>query len=166
MVVPNIKQLRESRGMTQEQLGLLIGMGKSQISRMEHGTLGSIETYSRVLQALGYRPEVRYVDERPGNNLNRDSVLSLLKVYYLYNNSVLGIEKMGLFGSFARDEANEESDIDILISLHKPSLLKYSSISRQLEYIFGRKVDLVSETAIHTDEFAKQLSKDVIYVSE
>ena len=166
MEIPDIKQLRKSRGMTQEQLGLLIGMDKSQISRMEHGTLGSIETYSRVLRALGYRPEVVYVDERPGNDLNREAVLSLLKVYYTYNKSVLGIEKMGLFGSYARDEANDGSDIDILITLQKPSLLKYSSISRQLESIFCRKIDLVSEKAIHRDEFAKQLSKDVMYVSE
>ena len=152
--------------MTQEQLGLLTGMGKSQISRMEHGTLGSMETYSRVLQALGYRPEVVYIDERPGSILDKDNVLSLLKVYYIYNKKEFGIKKIGLFGSYARDEANDGSDIDVLISLQKPSLLKYSSISRQLERIFGRKVDLVSEKAIHTEEFAKQLTKDVIYVSE
>ena len=152
--------------MTQEQVGLLAGMSKSQISRMEHGTLGSMETYSRVLHALGYKPEVMYIDERPGNILNRDTVLSLLKVYYTYNKEDLGIERIGLFGSFSRDEANSGSDVDILVSLTKPSLLKYSNIARQLETIFGRKVDLVSEKAVHTDAFAHQLANDLIYVSE
>ena len=152
--------------MTQEQVGLLVGMSKSQISRMEHGTLGSIETYTRVLQALGYKPELVYLDERPGDMLNRDNVLSLLKVYYIYNKENLGIEKLGLFGSFSRDEATSESDVDILVSLSKPSLLKYSNIARQLEIVFGRKVDLVSEKAVHTDDFARQLEKDLIYVSE
>lgn len=39
-----IKNLRKSRNLIQEQLGVLSGMTKSQISRMEKGTLGSPET--------------------------------------------------------------------------------------------------------------------------
>ena len=42
--------------MTQEQVGILAGMSKSQVSRMENGKLGSPATFSRVLDALGYRP--------------------------------------------------------------------------------------------------------------
>lgn len=38
--------------MTQEQVGILAGMSKSQVSRMEKGELGSPETYDRVISLL------------------------------------------------------------------------------------------------------------------
>ncbi len=101
MFEPDIKSMRLARGMTQEQVGILSGMSKSQISRMERGKLGSPDTFSKVLEALGYRPVVSYVDERPGEKLNRSTVLALLKVYYIYNKASLGIESIALFGSFA-----------------------------------------------------------------
>ena len=166
MYRPDIRSLRFSRGMTQEQVGLLAGMSKSQISRMEHGTLGSPDTYFRVLQALGYEPSISYVDVRQGNRMDRDTVLSLLKVYYLYNKDSFGIESIGLFGSYARGEAGLDSDIDVVISLSDPSLLKYASIQGQLEKIFKRKVDLLSSKSILPESFKEQLRKDVIYVSE
>jgi len=166
MTGPDIKGMRLRRGMTQEQVGLLAGMSKSQISRMESGQLGSAETFSRVLLALGYRAVTSYIDDRPGSELNKASVLSMLKVYYLCNKKDLGINELGLFGSFARDETGPDSDIDIIISLERADLFQYATISRQLEKIFGRKIDLISSSAILRKDFAEQLKKDVIYVSE
>ena len=161
----DIKEIRKCRKMTQEQVGILAGMSKSQVSRMENGELGSPETYERVLSALGYRIVVQLEDVRKDSELNRDRILSLLKVYYLYNKDKYGIERIGLFGSFARDEAKADSDVDIIISLAKPNLLAYSIISRQLQTIFGRSVDLISSKALLKDSFRANLEKEVIYVS-
>ena len=161
----DIKAIRKSRKMTQEQVGILAGMSKSQISRMEKGELGSLETYERVLSALGYRIVVLLEDVRKDDDLNRDQVVSMLEVYYLCNKEKFGIERLGLFGSFARNEAGEDSDVDIVISLEKPNLFTYSIISRQLETIFGRKVDLVSEKSNLKETFRSNLEKEVIYVS-
>ena len=97
-------------------------MSKSQISRMENGKLGSPATYARVLDALGYKAVVHYEDVRGGNALGREQILSMLKVYYLCNKSELGIERIGLFGSFARNEARPDSDIDFIVTLTKPDL--------------------------------------------
>ncbi len=166
MFEPDIRSMRRARGMTQEQVGILAGMSKSQISRMESGKLGSPETFSRVLNALGYRPVISYVDERTGRNLNRETVLSLLKVYYLYNKTSLGIERIGLFGSFARNEAGAGSDIDIMISLETPDLYKYYTISQQLETVFGRKIDLVSAKSHFQEGFLESIEKDLVYVTE
>jgi len=151
--------------MTQEQVGILSGMSKSQISRMERGKLGSPDTFSKVLKALGYRPVVSYVDERPGEKINRSTVLALLKVYYIYNKASLGIESIALFGSFARDEAGPESDIDILVSLKQPSLYQYYTLTKQLETVFGRKVDLVSAKAHFQEGFMENIQKDLVYVT-
>lgn len=160
-----IKDLRKSRGMTQTQVGILAGMGKTQISRMERGTLGSIETVSRVLDALGYEMVIDFRDLRKSEVLDFETVLSMLKVYYLNNFKNLGIEKLGLFGSFARGEQTEESDIDILITLKTPSLFLYGKIAGELEQVFGRKIDLISSKSRLNDSFRKQLKKEVIYVS-
>ena len=160
----NIKRMRKARGMTQEQVGILAGMSKSQISRMESGKLGSPATYARVLDALGFRPVVHYEDVRGGNGLGRDQILSMLKVYYLCNKVELGIERIGLFGSFARNEARTDSDIDIIITLTKPDLFLYSTISRQLETVFGRHVDLISSKSLLPESFRNHLEKEVVYV--
>ena len=166
MFEPDRKSMRRARGMTQEQVGILAGMSKSQISRMESGKLGSPETFSRVLDALGYRPVISYVDERTSRNLDRETVLSILKVYYLYNKDSLGIERIGLFGSFARNEAGTGSDIDIMISLETPDLYKYYTVSQQLETVFGRKVDLVSAKSHFREGFLENIKKDLVYVTE
>ena len=156
--------MRKSRGMTQEQVGILAGMSKSQISRMESGKLGSPSTYARVLDALGYKAVVHYEDVRGGNGLGKNQILSMLKVYYLCNKSSLGIEKIGLFGSFARNEGRPDSDIDIIITLAKPDLFLYSTITSQLETVFGRHVDLVSSKSKLPESFRNRLEKEAIYV--
>lgn len=161
----DIKAARKSRGMTQEQVGILAGMSKSQVSRMENGTLGSPDTYERLLSAMGYRIVVSLEDVRTSTVVDRDYILSLLKVYYLYNKEKLGIESIGLFGSFARNESGPESDVDILIGLKQPNLFSYALIQGQLESVFGRKVDLISSKSKLKDSFREQIEKEVIYVS-
>lgn len=160
----DIQKMRKSRGMTQEQVGILAGMSKSQISRMESGKLGSPSTYARVLDALGYKAVIHYEDVRGSNELGRDQILSMLKVYYLCNKSSLGIEKIGLFGSFARNEGRPDSDIDIIITLAKPDLFLYSTIASQLETVFGRHIDLVSSKSKLPVSFKNRLEKEAIYV--
>ena len=162
--IADIEAMRKARGMTQEQVGILAGMSKSQISRMENGKLGSPATYARVLDALGYKPVVHYEDVRGGNGLGKEQILSMLKVYYLCNKDELGIERIGVFGSFARNEAGPASDIDIIITLTKPDLFLYSKISHQLETVFGRHVDLVSSKSRLPESFRQHLEKEVVYV--
>ena len=59
------------------------------------------------------------------------------------------IEKAYLFGSYARGEATNSSDIDILVALEKGAgLLKFSRIKIDLEDLFNTKVDLVSSTGV------------------
>ena len=162
--IADIEAMRKARGMTQEQVGILAGMSKSQISRMENGKLGSPATYSRVLDALGYKAVVHYEDVRGSNVLGKEQILSMLKVYYICNKSELGIERIGLFGSFVRNEAGPESDIDIIVTLTKPDLFLYSTITRQLETVFGRHVDLISSKSRLPESFKNHLEKEVVYV--
>ena len=161
----DIKALRMARKMTQEQVGILAGMSKSQVSRMEKGELGSPETYESVLSALGYRVIIQLEEVTQPGELDRARILSALRVYYICNKERFGIERIGLFGSFAREEGRPDSDIDILITLKEPNLWTYSTISRQLETVFGRHIDLISAKAILKDTFRNTIEKEIIYVS-
>ena len=61
-----------------------------------------------------------------------------------------GIRRIGVFGSFARGEEREESDIDILIEFEEGgrSFDTYMDLKFFLEDLFGRRVDLVDRDAI------------------
>ena len=159
-----IKSLRKSRNLTQEQLGILSGMSKSKISKMENGTLGSEETVSRLLDALGYEIELKVIDKYTGDFSERERVLDILRSFKKNKAEKYEITRMALFGSFARGEENADSDIDILISFKNPSLLVLSEVKLLLESLFKRKVDLISENTRTSRDFMDNIEKDLIYV--
>jgi len=59
------------------------------------------------------------------------------------------VAMVGVFGSMARGEATEQSDIDLLVKFSKrKSLLALVRLERELSAALGRKVDLLTEAAI------------------
>ena len=58
-----------------------------------------------------------------------------------------GIFEIYLFGSYAKDNANDKSDIDILVKLEfkKGMYQNFSELQKELEKIFNRKVDLIEK---------------------
>ena len=59
------------------------------------------------------------------------------------------VAKLELFGSSARGETREDSDIDLLVEFSKrTSLLALVSLERKMSAVLGRKVDLLTEAAI------------------
>jgi len=59
------------------------------------------------------------------------------------------VATISLFGSMARNEATEASDIDLLVSFSRPiSLLQMVTLERELSDALGRKVDLLTEASL------------------
>ena len=59
------------------------------------------------------------------------------------------VATISLFGSMARNEATEASDIDLLVSFSRPvSLLQRVTLERELSDALGRKVDLLTEASL------------------
>ncbi|MGH9947097.1 MAG: nucleotidyltransferase family protein [Pyrinomonadaceae bacterium] len=54
-----------------------------------------------------------------------------------------------LFGSFARGEADENSDIDLLVRFSKPIGWKFYGIAEDLQDLLGRKVDLATDSMLN-----------------
>lgn len=53
-----------------------------------------------------------------------------------------------LFGSFARGEANSESDIDLLVRFSKPKGFNWLDAAFEIEDVLGKKVDLITENSL------------------
>lgn len=62
----------------------------------------------------------------------------------------LGVEQLGVFGSFARDQQNEDSDVDLLVRFHEgqKSFDNFMRLGGYLEDLLGRSVDLVTPEAL------------------
>lgn len=81
------------------------------------------------------------------------------------------IDKIYIFGSYARGEATSESDVDVLIETNnKGGLLAYYEILDSLEKRLGKKVDLVEQAAIKRDtsrsgkRFRERVEKDKVLI--
>ncbi len=74
------------------------------------------------------------------------------------------IKEIGIFGSYARGDQEEKSDVDILVDFYKlPDLFKFIEIERALEEIIGIKVDLVRRPAIRK-ELRENILSEVIAI--
>jgi len=76
--------------------------------------------------------------------LTRSSVVRTLRKELPRLRSKYGVEKMALFGSFAKGTATKRSDVDILVQLRRPLGLEFVRLALELEKALDRKVDLVT----------------------
>ena len=77
-----------------------------------------------------------------------------------------GVDRLSLFGSYAKGEATESSDIDFFI--HKgmvTDLIKYFSLVLDLEKTFGCHVDVVTNE-ITDQEFCRKIQNDEVVLYE
>ena len=94
--------------------------------------------------------------------IDKTNILNYLKEHYYEFKNKYNVEKIGLFGSYARDEATENSDIDIFVKM-KPSLFDMVAIKEQIENDLNRKVDIIREHKNIKPIFLKMIKKDLIY---
>jgi hypothetical protein len=73
-------------------------------------------------------------------------------------------KKIGIFGSVARDEDSDRSDIDILYSFNnRYSLFDIAGLQIELENLLNKKIDLVEFSAIHPKLKEKILNESIIF---
>ena len=69
-----------------------------------------------------------------------------------YLRETYGVEEIGVFGSYARGDQDDGSDIDIAIEINHDKVavgfFEFSRMQRFLEELLGKKVDLVTKRAI------------------
>ena len=76
------------------------------------------------------------------------------------------IRRIGLFGSYARGKADEDSDIDLIVEFEdKVSLMKVLGLKTRLEADLRKKIDLVEPDSIDAD-LANEIAKDTVVLYE
>jgi len=84
--------------------------------------------------------------------MEREQALELLAQHKPQLAQRYGVLRLALFGSTARDSANADSDIDILVAFDGPATSKrYFGVQFYLEDLLGRPVDLVTEKALRAE---------------
>jgi hypothetical protein len=76
----------------------------------------------------------------------------------------MGVKRIGLFGSFVRNESKSGSDVDVIVSF-LPGYKNYDTffkLAELLEENFGRKVEIITEESI-SPHFKVEIEKDVNY---
>jgi len=74
--------------------------------------------------------------------MTKENILNYLTQHKQEFKEKYTVEKIGLFGSYARNEARQDSDIDIFVKM-KPDFLKLIGLKQQIEEKFNIKVDIV-----------------------
>ena len=94
--------------------------------------------------------------------MNKNLILNYLREHLLEFKENYSVEKIGVFGSFARDEATADSDIDIFVNM-KPSLFDMVAVKNRIENDLNIKVDLIREHKNMRPFLLKMIKKDLIY---
>ena len=95
---------------------------------------------------------------------SKNEHLTKLRQFKDKYSSEYGIERIGIFGSVARGEQTENSDIDIYYEGKSLGLKSLVDFPMQLEQFLGAPVDVVRKHANLRPSFVKRIMRDIIYV--
>lgn len=100
--------------------------------------------------------------QAPETSISRDTIISFLGKNKDLLKKEFNVTKIALFGSYARNEARKDSDIDIIVDMADLDYMKLIDLKEFLEKRFQKKVDVVTFGGVRT--FVKrQIDKDIIY---
>ena len=96
--------------------------------------------------------------------MNRDEIIPLLRRFKEMNRHKYSIIRIGLFGSAARDNISEKSDIDVVVQLETQDLFDLIGIKLDLEEQLHQKVDIVSYREKMNEFLKHRIDKEAVYV--
>jgi len=88
----------------------------------------------------------------------------LLRDYKRGYSDKYGIKRIGIFGSVARGEQTENSDIDVCVEIEKPDIFYLVHIKDDLEELFRCKVDIVHLRKSMDSFLLNRINIDALYV--
>ncbi len=96
----------------------------------------------------------------------KEEILEKLRKELPFISNEFKVKRVGLFGSFATDSSNSDSDIDIVVEFEKPIGFKFFSLANYLEKKLNKKIDLLTiegVNSIRNEEIALNIKKNIIY---
>ena len=96
--------------------------------------------------------------------MNKSNLLNKLKNYKNDNAQKYGILSIGVFGSFARNQATESSDVDIVVRIETPDPFILVHIKEDLEAQLQMSVDIVRFRKKMNPFLKSRIEKEALYV--
>ncbi|MEG0693766.1 MAG: nucleotidyltransferase family protein [Oscillospiraceae bacterium] len=96
--------------------------------------------------------------------MNTSEVIDILQKFKANFANKYGIKTLGLFGSFARKQQKETSDVDIVVTLKEADYFTLIAIQEELEKLINHKVDVVNFRDSLRESFKTNILKDAIFV--
>lgn len=96
--------------------------------------------------------------------MTRKEIIKYLRKFKEENKNKFHIKRLGVFGSIARDTANDNSDVDIVVVLTKQDLFELIGIKQGLEESLKSPVDVVSYRKKMNSFLKKRIDEEAVYV--
>jgi len=96
--------------------------------------------------------------------MSRSDILKILTDFKENHAEEYGILLMGVFGSVARDQATDESDVDVVVKMKRPDLLTLSRMRIELEEQMHVHVDIIKNKEKMNDFLKKRIDSEAVYV--
>ena len=96
--------------------------------------------------------------------MNKDEILAALREFKRDHSEQYGITEIGIFGSFARGEDLEDSDVDIMFETTMPNLFKTASMKQDLEELLKRPVDVIRLRPAMNPRMKERIMREALYV--
>jgi predicted nucleotidyltransferase len=99
--------------------------------------------------------------------LTKEKIIELLQQNQPYLFTQYGVRRIGLFGSYAKGQPDEASDIDIVVEFERPIGLRFMEFAEYLEHLLDRKVDVLTPAGIQgirIARIARDIAESVLYV--
>lgn len=94
---------------------------------------------------------------------DKNVVIFLIKKNISELSQKYSITRIGIFGSLARDQATESSDIDVVVEM-EPDLFKRASLKFELEIILNSKVDVIRYSKKMNPQLKQRIDHEALYV--
>lgn len=96
--------------------------------------------------------------------MSRDEILAILREFKRDYGEKYGIIEIGLFGSIARNEARDDSDVDICVKTRTPDPFALVHIKESIEALVRKHVDIVRVRDKMNPFLKQRIEKDAVYV--
>ncbi|KIM04381.1 MAG: DNA polymerase III subunit beta [Sulfurovum sp. AS07-7] len=95
--------------------------------------------------------------------MNKNEILQKLSAHKEYIQNNYEVDKIGLFGSYAKDMQTNQSDIDFYVVLKKKSIDNMTGLWLYLEKLFDKKIDLLYYHPKMRQGLKNQIEQEAIY---
>ncbi len=96
--------------------------------------------------------------------MDKEKVLAILRQFKKEYAKQYHLLSLGVFGSVARDEANVESDVDIVFETDQPNLFRTASMKAELEDLLAHEIDLIRLREKMDEKLKREIEKEALYV--